>query len=346
MAKTVFARIALTKAVIAGCLFASVLSGCASVAPEKQPQVRTLPPLHSILNAHIIDSETGQPITAEALAERWQDVDVVVVGEFHGHNGAHLLQARLQVALYQQRPQQILSMEQFNVDHQPELDRYLADELGEAEMIEDAAAWDNYRASYRPLVTFAAGLDEPVVAANAPADVVRCVGRQGEVALDAVSEQTRALLPDDPFYSDPVYRERFFGALGGHSHSHSQNASNRLENRYKAQLLRDNTMAARILSALDEHPGHQVLHLTGAFHSENRSGTVAMLKARAPDLQVRVLSPVVVDDAGAPSFTQADLDKGDAIYLLAPLPPEYEDAERMRAAIGEQFAKARDIECP
>lgn len=330
------------RAVITSGLVVFLLSGCATVTTEEQPPARTLPPLHSILNAHIIDSETGQPISVEALAERWQDVDVVVIGEFHGHNGAHLLQARMQVALYQHHPNQILSLEQFNVDHQPQLDHYLAGELGEAEMIEDAEAWDNYKASYRPMVAFAADLDEPVIAANAPADVVRCVGRQGAEALEDFPPQTQALLPDDPFYSDPAYRERFFGALGGHS----SQASSQMENRYKAQLLRDNTMASRILQSLQEHPDHQVLHLTGTFHSEFRSGTVAALKARAPDIEVRVLSPVVVENPSAPAIEQADLDKGDAIYLLAPLPQEYADPERMRDAIRAQFAKAREIECP
>lgn len=330
------------RAVITSSLVVFLLSGCATVTTEEQPSARTLPPLHSILNAHIIDSETGRPISVEALAARWQDVDVVIIGEFHGHNGAHLLQARMQVALYQQRPNQILSLEQFNVENQPQLDRYLAGELGEAEMIEDAEAWDNYKASYRPLVAFSDDLDEPIIAANAPADVVRCVGREGEVALEAFPSETRAFLPKDPFYSDPAYRERFFGALGGHS----TQASNQMENRYKAQLLRDNTMASRIVQALEEHPDHQVLHLTGTFHSEYRSGTVAALKARAPDIQVRVLSPVVVENPRAPTFEQTDLDKGDAIYLLAPLPPEYADPERMRDAIRAQFAKAREIECP
>ncbi|BES72352.1 ChaN family lipoprotein [Marinobacter nanhaiticus D15-8W] len=330
------------RAAIASSLSVALLSGCASVATEEQPKARTLLPLHSILNTHIIDSETGRGISVEALAERWQDVDVVVIGELHGHNGAHLLQARMQVALYQHHPSQILSLEQFNVVHQPQLDRYLGGELGEAEMIEDAEAWDNYKASYRPLVAFAADLGEPVIAANAPADMVRCVGRQGTSALEAFPPKMQALLPEDPFYSDPAYRERFFGALGGHG----GNASNQLENRYKAQLLRDNTMASRIAQALKEHPGHQVLHLTGTFHSEYRSGTVAALEALAPDLQIRVLSPVVVEQANAPSFDQADLDKGDAIYLLAPLPPEYADPERMRDAIRAQFSEARDIECP
>lgn len=320
-----------------------LLVGCANwtAEPDSPP---SLPPMHSILNTPVIDSDTGQPITVEALAAKWRDADVVVIGELHGHNGAHLLEARMQAALYAEHPDQVLSLEPFNVDHQSELDQYLAGKLGEAEMVEDAEAWENYRAGYRPLVTFAAELGLPVVAANAPTLAVRCVGREGPAALDRLDTDLRALLPKQPFLSDPNYRERFFAAMGGHGRG--SGGDNPLENRYKAQLLRDNTMASRILQALKAHPGAQVLHITGVFHSEDRLGTVALLQARDPDLNIRVLSPVTVSNPTHPTYSADDLSGGDAIYLLAPLPPEYVDQSRMIDAIRQQFADARDMECP
>ncbi|WP_204355857.1 ChaN family lipoprotein [Marinobacter bohaiensis] len=331
----------LPKPLIAGAL--TLLAGCAS-QPQPEPAAPAeghIPPMHSILNTPLLDSD-GQPIAVEQLARRWKQADVVVIGEFHGHNGAHLLEARMQMALFNERPDQILSLEPFNADHQDALDRYLAGDLGEAEMIEDADAWDNYRAGYRPLVTFAANLERPVVAANAPATAVRCVGRRGPDALQRLDDATRALLPDNPFRGDAAYRERFFEALGGHGHADD----NALENRYQAQLLRDNTMASRILDALEDNPGAQVLHITGDFHSADRLGTVALLQARAPELSIRVLSPIRVDDPARPAFEEGDLTRGDAVYLLAPLPAEYLDPERMRAAIGERFSRAGEIECP
>lgn len=317
-----------------------LLAGCAA-APSSSTR-SGLAPMHSILNTQVIDSASGRPISVEALAHQWRDADVIVIGEFHGHNGAHLLEARMQAALYAERPDQVLSMEQFNVDQQPVLDRYLSGALGEAEMIEDANAWDNYRGSYRPLVAFADELGLPVIAANAPTMAVRCVGRDGPAALDRLGKSEKALLPDDPFLSDPAYRQRFFDAMGGHS----AGDPNLLENRYKAQLLRDNTMASRILAARAAHPGAQVLHITGIFHSESRLGTIALLQARAPDLTIRVLTPILIENPSQPTFTADDLTRGDAIYLLAPLPTEYVDPERMRTAFSKQFAEARNTECP
>ena len=141
-------------------------------APRQEP-----PKTH--YQALVVEAATGVPVSLTDLAKRLADKDVVVIGEYHGHQGSHLLQSRLQAHLYRHRPKQVLTMEQFEVDRQPVLDRYLADKIGEMELVEDAGAWPIYKYAYRPLVEFARVRDLPVIAANAPADIVRCVGREG-----------------------------------------------------------------------------------------------------------------------------------------------------------------------
>ena len=88
-------------------------------------------------DALLVNPANKTALTPEELAQQLADVDVVVVGEYHGHHGSHLLQSRLQSALFRLRPEQILSMEQFNLDRQDELNRYLRGETGETEMIEN-----------------------------------------------------------------------------------------------------------------------------------------------------------------------------------------------------------------
>ena len=211
-------------------------------------------------------------------------------------------------------------------------------------MIEDAGAWDNYRASYRPLVEFARQQNLPVIAANAPADVVRCVGRKGPGYLDGVSDPTKQKLPNDPFMDTPAYREKFMAAIGA-SHQADDTMSQRMENTYKAQLLRDNTMAARILQARAAHPGHQVLHLTGTFHSEDGLGTVALLKQRAPEVSVAVVSPAFwPSNVDEPPLNQ-NRGKGDFIYFIQPLPDEFQDAERERKAMQARFSRSTEKAC-
>lgn len=319
-----------------------VLNGCTVMTATNNLENLTRP--QTQYEAQIVAPESGTTLTVEQLAQRLAGSDVVIVGEYHGHHGSHLLQSRLQSALYEQRPRQILSMEQFNLDRQPALDQYLQGATGETEMIEDAGAWDNYRASYRPLVEFARQQNLPVIAANAPADVVRCVGRKGPEYLDRISAPLRQKLPNDPFMDTPAYREKFTEAIGA-SHRGDNTVSERMENTYKAQLLRDNTMAVRILEARARYPGHQVLHLTGTFHSEDGLGTVALLKRRAPELSVAVVSPVIWPASDHTPPLEQNREKGDFLYFIQPLPDEFKDPEREREAMTARFQRSANDLC-
>lgn len=313
------------------------LGGCSSMKPSLEPP-------DTQYDARIVEAATGEPLEVTALARHLSEVDVVVLGEYHGHHGSHLLQSRLQAALYRQRPEQVLTMEQFEVDHQEELNRYLAAQIGETELIEDADAWDNYRASYRPLVEFARTHDIPVLAANAPAGIVRCVGRQGPAYLDTLTVERRSQLPRDPFADTPAYQEKFVAAISG-SHGGDPTMDERLQKTYQAQLLRDNTMAMRILDAVQAYPGHQVLHVTGTFHSEERLGTVAMLERRAPDLSVAVISPVFWPEGESRPAIAEHRQLGDFLYFIQPLPTEFRDPERERAAMTARFSRSTSTRC-
>ncbi|WP_203299538.1 ChaN family lipoprotein [Marinobacter sediminum] len=311
------------------------LAGCATaLAPPA-----TLEAPETQYDAIIVDADKGTSLSIAALADALTEADVIVVGEYHGHHGAHLLQSRLQAELHRQNPDLALTMEQFDLDRRRELDRYLAGETGEAELIEDANAWDNYRASYRPLIELAKARTIPVIAANAPSQVVRCVGRQGPDYLDTLPEDVRAQLPANPFTDIPGYREKFVTALTGGHGIGEEGLNERMQNTYKAQLLRDNTMAVEILRARERYPGHQILHLTGTFHSEERLGTVALLKQRAPELDVVVLTPIFWPQGQSQPDLEDQRSKGDFLYFLQPLPKEYRDAERGRAAMTARFSR-------
>lgn len=299
----------------------------------------------TLYDSLIVDSAGGQALTPAALARQLAAADVVVIGEYHGHQASHLLQSRVQAQLHRLRPAQVLTMEQFNVDYQQELDRYLQGKTGEAEMIEDADAWPNYRGSYRPLVEFARNHQLPVIAANAPVDIVRCIGRRGPDYLEQLSDDRRQYLPDDPFLDTKAYRAKFVEAITGSHSSGDPTMSERMNNSYKAQLLRDNTMASRILAARQQNPDAQILHLTGTFHSEDNLGTVALLRQRAPELSVLVVSPVVWPSAAQQPPREKNRNKGDYLYFIQPLPEEFQDPEREQAAMKVRFSRAADADC-
>ena len=302
-------------------------------------------PPDNLYGRTLIDPATGQVLTLAQAVEALADADVVVVGEYHGHPASHLLQADLQSALYRQNPNQILTMEQFELDHQADLNAYLAGDTGETEMIEDAGAWENYRGSYRPLVEFARQNGLPVIAANAPGDTVRCVGRECGAYLDRLPSDQRALLPEDPFQDTPAYREKFVAAIADSHCSETAELSGRMLNIYQAQLLRDTTMASRIAEAHRQHPGHQILHTTGSFHSEGRLGTVAALQTMTPELTIAVISPVFWPHGEPDPALDKHRGAGDLLYAILPLPPEYLDAERERKAMAERFKRPASTDC-
>lgn len=320
----------------------AAFAGCAQL--PAQPAAVIAPPA-SLYDSVLIDSQTSRPISLNSLADRLAQADVVVIGEYHGHQASHLLQARLQQHLHRLNPSQVLTLEQFTIDHQPVLDDYLAGNTGETEMLEDARAWDNYRGSYRPLVEYARGHDLPVIAANAPAQVIRCVGRAGPGYLEQLPSDQRLSLPEQPFLDTPAYREKFEHAISGSHGTGDPAMAERMDNTYKAQLLRDNTMAMRILQARDHYPAHQIVHLTGTFHSEERLGTVALLEHHAPDLSVVVISPVFWPTDGSAAPLADNLGKGDYLYLIQPLPPEFRDQDRQRSAMQERFSRRPDTRC-
>lgn len=325
-----------------GAFVLAIMAGCAT-APALHG---TLEPPQNQYQAHLIDpqSDTPNSLTPERLARRLANADVVVVGEYHGHHASHLLQAQLQSALLQQQPLQVLSMEQFETDHQTALNQYLAGGSGESEMIEDTGAWDNYRASYRPLVEFARSHQLPVIAANAPGAIVRCVGREGPQIIDELPQAQRQTIAQQPFMDTPAYRQRFDDAISA-NHGGNDTVKQRLDNSYKAQLLRDNTMAERILQARQHYPGHQILHINGTFHSEQHQGTVALLHKRAPELSIAVISPVIWPENEAMPKLSEHRHKGDFLYFLQPLPDTYKSAERRNHAMRERFSKARQQPC-
>ena len=316
-----------------------LMTGCSLLAPTPEPA-----PPQTHYHAPVVEAVSGTAVSIPQLAERLAEQDVVMIGEYHGHQGAHLLQSRLQAHLYQHRPDQVLSMEQFEVDQQAVLDRYLNDDIGEMELVKDADAWPNYQYAYRPLMEFARRQGLPVIAANAPDDIVRCVGREGPDYLADLNAAQKRYIPDAPFAGSAAYREKFFGTMGGR---HGAADNERLQNTYHAQLLRDNTMASRILAARKRHPGHQVIHLTGTFHSEERLGTVEALLQRNPELSVAVISPVFKEeqfDSDELPVT-ANRNKGDYLYFLLPLPPEYRDEARGHEAMMDAFRKVPETTC-
>jgi uncharacterized iron-regulated protein len=295
-------------------------------------------------------------VDIESLAENLAAYDVIFFGEKHRHPGIHLQQQRLLRALHARAADIVLSLEQFERDVQPVLDDYLAGRIGENNLIEKGRAWDNYRTSYRPLVQFAKDNGLPVVAAEAPAWAVTCVGQYGLEILQAFTPQERAYVARDLHVIDGAYRDKYSRFLSGSStHGGGQGdgkggketpeSRRRAENSYAAQVLRDDTMAESIASVLQRFPGKTIFHLNGSFHSDGFLGTVERLRLRKPEVKIAVISPVEVGDPRTPAFPKSAAAEGTVLQLVYPDPIGFVEGEDQSEWVRSVMAKRASSRC-
>lgn len=322
-------------------LFVSILliTSCASSHYKSKSRNTNSQTLNTAYDYQLLDNNY-QPISLQKLSQSLTDADVVFVGEFHSNHASHLLEMQVLAALFQQnqkanRPM-VLSMEMFNRDQQAILDDYLDSKIGERYLIDKAPAWGNYKASYRPLVEFAKQHKLAVIAANAPADIVRCIGRQGSDYLVKLDDEEKFLIAKKPIEAVENYDTKFFNLMSASSHTPTE----RQKNSYFAQLTRDNTMAESIQKALQENPSVQVLHLNGNFHSENQLGTVGALKKLMPELKIKVVTAVHHSKL-AEQKKKLDA-QDDFYYLVKKQPVQFVNKDFQREAFKKMFAKSKD----
>ncbi|HEY0970071.1 MAG TPA: ChaN family lipoprotein [Gemmatimonadales bacterium] len=276
-------------------------------------------------DARVLDAARGAATSLDAMLDALAGADVVFVGEQHDDPATHRLELAVLEGLARRGRDVTLSLEMFERDVQPALDAYLSGRASEAAMLSDARPWGNYASDYRPLVELARERGWPVIAANVPRPLAAAVARGGLAALDTLPPALRAHAAAQILCPDDAYRRKFAQVMGGsgaHGSPHgnpqggatdSTAAAALLERIYQAQCVKDETMAESVARALV--PGRVVVHVTGAFHSDERLGTVERVLRRAPDARVLVVSAVPV-----PSPDAADLsalaNRGDYVVVV------------------------------
>ena len=378
-------QIMLRTAASTAAIAAVCLSACAGAAPstkttgDDQPVVA---PLESFYDVAWIRSADGSVRTLEEVADDLGKYDVVFFGEDHTHPGNHLAQMRLLQALHQRNANMTLSLEQFERDTQPIVDQYLAGEIGEKVLEKDARAWPNYKGSYRPLVEYAVEHQLPVIAANAPKEIVVCVGKEGVEILDRIPEPDRSWVAETINVDEGAYMDKFIAIMsggathgggdsepedeasedeasedeapgdeeagdetGGDTHEISPQMRAMVLRSFAAQVTRDDTMAESIARHLGDHPERKVLHLNGNFHSASHLGAVERLTKRMPGLRVAVIQPVGVADHTAPAWTDEDLGTGDYLLLIRDLPDAFVTKERQMEFQRDLMSKRSGNEC-
>ncbi|UXI01962.1 ChaN family lipoprotein [Photobacterium sp. TY1-4] len=305
---------------------AGFLFGCST-----EPAATPTTPLPQTFYDYSITSPQGAALTLPELAQALQNADIILVGEWHGHPGAHLMQTRLFAALYAQSPNLALSMEQFSRDKQTVVNQYLAGEIGEKTLIQEGNAWPNYTGSYRPLVEFAKQHQLDVIAANAPKSIVRCIGKFGPDYLDRLPANERPWVARSLTLTPDAYLEKFNASM-----HHGDEAKTRRQ--FAAQTTWDDTMAESMVNYLARHPGKQIMHIAGRFHIAEGLGTASRIQSRNPNLNVVMVTPITAQ-------TEWNAQAPDYQITLQPLPTAYVDQDKMMAAMGQIHRRNDSLQC-
>ena len=229
----------------------------------------------------------------ESLAAAAARADIVFLGEQHDDPGTHRMELALLEAVARRRPQVILSLEMFERDVQPALDQYLSGAMSEAAFLRVSRPWPNYASDYRPLVEFARAHGWHIVAADIPRRMASGVATGGLESITTLHDSTRMWAAAD-FSCNPDgdYFKRFTAAMGGHPMGNG--AMPTLDNMYRAQCVKDETMAESIARASRDGHGALVIQYNGDFHSDFGEGTVARTRRRLPRADIVVISAVPV----------------------------------------------------
>lgn len=217
----------------------------------------------------------GSPVTPDEMLAALGSADVVFIGETHDDPLAHEWELFIWSELAADG--RALALEMFETDVQGLLDGYLAGEVTEEEFLAGSRPWGNYSTDYAPLVTFAMGNGNRVIAANVPRRFAAQVASGG---WEAIAEE--------PFFqelsvdsSSVFYRAKFLAtmdAMGDAMHGMPMDP----ENLYRAQILKDAVMARSI-------QGQRCLFLCGSFHSDDHSGILDQMGEGASVVTVTVL---------------------------------------------------------
>lgn len=257
----------------------SLVTACSAPARLAGDPENPYPRPAALQVGDIVHLPTGTAVTMAQLLDVAEGARIVYVGETHDNPASHRLQLQILEGLAGRKPGRLaLGLEMFTASQQPALDEWVAgrlDEKGFLRTSEWYRNWDMDFSYYRELLTFARDRRIPVIALNADRKLVAAIRERPPEQLSA---EERARLPEMD-QNDPYFRALVTEIFGDTSHAGLQ-----LDGFLRAQILRDETMAAAVASYLTSPAGRdrQLLVLAGGDHISHGVGIPRRVFRRLP----------------------------------------------------------------
>ncbi len=216
--------------------------------------------------------KTQGSATLAQLMDKLESARLLYVGETHSAYADHLLQLEVLKRMAANPNGLALGVEWFQARFQPVLDRYLAGEIDEAEMLSQTEYYQRWRFDYRlyrPIIRFARERGIPIMALNASQELTSEIGRVG---INGVAKALRDELPDSYDVNDEDYRDKLRLMFEAHEWRGQDQDEQAFERFVEVQLTWDESMAQRVAEYLKADPQRRMLVLAGKGHVAGRNG--------------------------------------------------------------------------
>lgn len=270
----------------------------------------------------VIDTRRDEAISVNQMVERLGGTRVLFFGENHTDMDFHRAQLQLIRALHRAGREVMIGLEMFPYTQQPQLDRWTAGELSEAEFL-DAADWYTswgYRWEYyAEIFRFARDADLKMVGINAPREVVKTVRTQG---FDALQDDDREHIPESIDTTNDEHRRLFRAYFEDDDTIHMQLSNEQWEGMFRAQTTWDAVMGWNAAQAVKRHGGPNaiIVVLIGAGHVTYGLGAERQIRPRYDGGIASVVPVQSVAPDGA-AVTEVNAAYADFVWGLPPAQP-------------------------
>ncbi|MBN2032338.1 MAG: ChaN family lipoprotein [Deltaproteobacteria bacterium] len=232
----------------------------------------------------ILDLSSGKAVSFSEFMDHISSFDVVFVGETHTNVEHHLIQVQILQALLARVPSLSIGMEFFEQDQQDLLDQYTMGDATEEQFLESVdwkTTWGYPFHFYRPLLLAAKQDRIPVLALNAPRNIVKKVAREG---LDGLEERERELIPCELDLGNEAHRAYVLETYERHDSGNLK----KFQFFYEAQCVWDETMARNIAEFIKKH-SKKIIVFSGNGHISWKFGIPDRTKRRLPVSVVTIM---------------------------------------------------------
>ena len=240
-----------------------------------------------VREAVYLDIYQGEPIPFEEMIESLTKARLIYVGEVHTIKRHHRFQLRVIRALDERKIPLAIGMEMLPFPTQEYLDRWIAGDLGEKELLK-LIDWDtNWSIDfdlYKPIFEYAREKQIRLLALNVPRSLVKSVARKG---LSGLTDEEKDMLP--PVTPSSEEHRRY---LALSLKQHKTLRGDMARSAYEAQDVWDSTMAHYVVEYLNSSEGKDktVVVLAGSGHMVYGYGIPERV-ATASALPYRIILP-------------------------------------------------------